>query len=428
MTSLDFAPYETTINARNRALKYLLNYLSSNSPFYINHFRNHNIDISKIREIKDLVAIPVVTKNELQQNNPDFLCVPQKAIIEYCTTSGTMGNPVTIALTEHDLQRLARNELQSFKCAGLSSDDIIVLMLSLDRQFMAGIAYYLGARELGAGIIRGGPGNFSMQIDLINKTNPTILIAVPSFIVGLVTYARENNFNLNNSSVKKIICIGENVRNDDFTLNGLGRRITDYWNVLLYSTYASTEQQTAFTECHAGKGGHHQPELLIFEILDEFGNQLPAGVYGELVISTLGVEGMPLLRYNTGDICAYMDEKCACGRTSVRISPIAGRKQQMIKYKGTTIYPQTIINLLNSLEGIQDYVINLFKNELGTDDLTISIAISPSATITESEIRQSLQSALRIVPEINYLNISDVQKLQIVEGKRKIYKLVDFRE
>jgi phenylacetate-CoA ligase len=357
----------------------------------------------------------------------DFLCVNSKDIIEYCTTSGTMGTPVTVGLTEKDLQRLAKNELESFACAGMSRDDIVLLMLSLDRQFMAGIAYYLGARELGAGIIRGGPGNFAMQLEVMTRLKPTVLIAVPSFIVGLIAYSRENNINLNESSVNKIICIGENIRNDDLSLNSLGERIREFWNVELYSTYASTEQQTAFTECSKGKGGHHHPELMIFEILDENGNQLPAGEYGELVITTLGVEGMPLLRYNTGDICAYYDDPCECGRTTARLSPVAGRKQQMIKYKGTTIYPQSIFNILNSMEDIQDYVISLLRNEWGHDDLKIQIALRPGATLTDAKIRQRLQSSLRIVPEINYSGITEIHKMQFTEGKRKISKLIDLR-
>jgi phenylacetate-CoA ligase len=428
MKTIDFAAPDSISSLQDESLRELLQYLEQHSPFYKEHFRKHSIDISKINTTKDLVKIPVVSKDELQQHNMDFLCVDPGAVIEYCTTSGTMGTPVTIALTEKDLQRLAKNELKSFQSAALTNQDIILLMLSLDRQFMAGIAYYLGARELGAGIIRGGPGNFSMQLELINRLKPTVLVAVPSFLVGLVAYAGENHIDLNATSVRKIICIGENIRNDDLTPNPLHERICRNWKVHLFSTYASTEQQTAFTECSYGRGGHHHPELLIFEVIDENGNQLPPGEYGELVITTLGVEGMPLLRYNTGDICTWYNESCPCGRNSARISPIAGRKQQMIKYKGTTIYPQAIFNILNSMEGIQDYVIDLLNNDLGNDDIKIKIALRPGTSLTDARIRQGLQSALRVVPDLTFLSISEIQKMQVVEGKRKIYKLIDLRK
>src|SRR4030095_4979500 len=307
MTPLQNTDTATIDQFQNTELKKLLHYLETNSPFYREHFRKHHIDISAINNISDLARVPIVTKDELQEHNWDFLCVDKKEIVELCTTSGTMGKPVIIALTENDLQRLAANELESFTCASLTASDTILLMLSLDRQFMAGLAYYRGARKLGAAIIRGGPGNFGMQLEPIQRLEPTVLIAVPSFIVGLIAHARDNKVSLNSTSVKTIICIGENIRNENLEPNALGERILKDWNVKLISTYASTEQQTAFTECEYGMGGHHHPDLMIFEVVDEKGNSLPAGSYGELVISTLGVEGMPLLRYNTGDIWTYFD-------------------------------------------------------------------------------------------------------------------------
>ena len=126
---------------------------------------------------------------------------------------------------------------------------------------------------------------------------------MPSFILKLIAYADEHKIDINSSSVKKAICIGENIRNADFSLNMLGKKITGSWNIKLFSTYASTEMQTAFTECVLGKGGHLQPDLLIVELLDESNQPVKAGEPGEVTITTLGVEGMPLLRYKTGDIC-----------------------------------------------------------------------------------------------------------------------------
>ncbi len=120
------------------------------------------------------------------------MCVPQSKIIEYTATSGTLGSPVTIALTENDLQRLALNEYGSFLCADGQPDDIFQLMLTLDRQFMAGMAYYSGIRKLGAGIIRVGPGVPSLQWENIFRLRPTAIVAVPSFIVKLIQYAAEH--------------------------------------------------------------------------------------------------------------------------------------------------------------------------------------------------------------------------------------------
>ncbi len=410
---------------QEKGLKDLLSYLNANSPYYKELFQKNEIDINSIRTLSDLGKIPLSTKDNLQLRNWDFLCVEKNQIAEYCTTSGTLGNPVCIALTQKDLERLAYNEYQSFLTAGATKNDIFQFMLSLDRQFMAGIAYYSGVRKLGAGLVRVGPGNAAMQLDAINRFHPTILIAVPSFLVSVIKTAKEKNFDLNKSSVRKVICIGENIRDTDFSLNTLGKRISQDWNVELYSTYASTEKQTAFTECKHGQGGHHLAELIIYEVLDENNNMVEPGKPGELVITTLGVEGMPLLRYKTGDICSYYNEPCLCGRVSSRLGPIIGRKQHMIKYNGTALYPQNIYNVLNIQEDIEDYVILVSNSELGTDNLELVIAGNQLSS--PENLSKLLQSALRISPTIRFTNLKEVQQLQIKEGSRKPSKLIDSR-
>src|SRR6185312_1680704 len=337
---------------QEQKLRDLLKYVSVHSPFYKELFAQYDIDIAEIKTLADLIKLPTTEKDDLQKRNNDFLCVPAEQVIEYTSTSGTLGGPVTIALTENDLNRLAYNEYNSFLIADGSKDDIYQLMLTLDRQFMAGIAYYSGIRKIGAGIIRLGPGVPSLQWETIKRLNPTAIVAVPSFILKLIGYAKENNIDINSTSVKKAICIGENIRNSDFSLNMLGKKITESSNIHLYSTYASTKMQTAFTECSEGKGGHYQPDLVIVELLDENDQQVEPGTPGEVTITTLGVEGMPLLRYKTGDICCYFDEPCACGRTSLRLSSVMGRKKQMIKFKGTTLYPPALFDLLNEMEEI----------------------------------------------------------------------------
>src|SRR6202000_63716 len=152
-------------------------------------------------------------------------------------------------------------------------DDTYQLMLTLDRQFMAGIGYYLGIRKICAGLIRLGPGLTSLQWEHIQRQKPPAIVAVPSFILKLIQFAKDTGIDINSTSVKKAICIGENIRNSDFSLNILGKKITEGWNIQLYSTYASTEIPTPFTECGQGQGGHHQPELVIVELLDENNEQ-----------------------------------------------------------------------------------------------------------------------------------------------------------
>ncbi len=408
-------------------LRELLVYLNRYSPFYRELFIKNRIDVADIKTLSDLPLIPVSVKENLQQRNDDFLCVGRDKIIEYTSTSGTLGSPVTIALTENDLKRLAYNEYTSFVCADGLPSDIYQLMLTLDRQFMAGMAYYSGIRKLGAGIIRLGPGVPSLQWETINRIKPTSIVAVPSFILKLIQFAHEHHIDLKNSSVKKAICIGENIRNTDFSHNMLGRKITESWNIQLYSTYASTEMQTAFTECREGRGGHLNPELLIVELLDENNWQVAPNEPGEVTITTLGVEGMPLLRYKTGDICMYSDDPCGCGRSTLRLSPVVGRKKQMIKFKGTTLYPPALFDLLNEMEDIRDFVAEVYSNEIGLDEVLLYIQPVTDSSECDRKIRAYLQARLRVSPHITYLSSEEIQKMQLAGSGRKAVKFVDKR-
>jgi phenylacetate-CoA ligase len=412
---------------QEQKLHQLVLHLNANSPFYKELFAQHQIDINSIKTIEDLAAIPTTSKEDLQKRNDDFLCVNRDKVIEYASTSGTLGSPVTIALTDSDLNRLTLNEYNSFICADGTDQDIYQLMLTLDRQFMAGIAYYSGLRKLGAGIIRLGPGVPSLQIETIQRLNPTAIVAVPSFILKLIQFAKDANIDLNKTSVKKAICIGENIRNTDFSFNILGKKITEAWDIQLYSTYASTEMQTAFTECIEGHGGHLQPDLVIAELLDEENQPVPANTPGELTITTLGVEGMPLLRYKTGDICMYNDEPCACGRTSLRLSPIIGRKKQMIKFKGTTLYPPAMFDLLNEMEEVLDYVVEVYSNEIGMDEVLLHLLPLDDSKACDNRIRAYLQARLRVSPHVSYISAEQLQKMQFPEAVRKPVKFIDKR-
>lgn len=422
-----FKSKEIIRNMQETNLQELLAYLNMNSPFYRELFRGNNINVLNIKTIDDLQKIPTTGKEQLQQRNNDFICVPREKIIEYSSTSGTLGSPVTVALTENDLDRLAYNEYCSFTCAAGSAKDVYQLMLTLDRQFMAGMAYYSGIRKMGAGIIRLGPGVPSLQWETIFRLKPTAIVAVPSFIIKLIQFAHEHKIDINSSSVKKAICIGENIRNTDFSLSILGKKIVDNWNIELYSTYASTEMQTAFTECPKFNGGHMQPELIVLEMLDEQDRPVRAGEPGEVTITTLGVEGMPLLRYKTGDICMYDESPCGCGRTSTRLSSIVGRKKQMVKYKGTTLYPPALFDMLNEMEDVKDFVAEVYSNEMGTDEVLLHILPSELSEETDRKIRANLQARLRVSPHVTYLTAEEIQKMQVPEAGRKIVRFIDRR-
>ena len=230
-------------------LQKVLAYVIQNSKFYQKHFTKNKVTISEIKNRQDLHLLPFTSKEDIQKNNQDFICVSPEKIIDYVTSSGTTGEPITIALSDKDLDRLALNESNSFKITGGNSHDIYQLMVTIDRRFMAGMAYFLGARKLGAGIVRVGNGIPELQWDTIKRISPSTIICVPSFILKLIEYAENNGIDFKKSSIKGAICVGEALRNNDFTFNKLALKIKEKWDINLFSSYASSEMGAAFTEC-----------------------------------------------------------------------------------------------------------------------------------------------------------------------------------
>lgn len=405
-----------------------LAYLNAKSPYYKALFQKQRLDVSKLKLLTDLQHIPVTTKQDLQLQNADFLCVEKNQIVDYVTTSGTLGEPVTFMLSKNDLSRLAYNEYLTFDTVGCGAGDVLQLMTTIDRMFMAGLAYYLGAQERGMSVARVGNGIPQLQWSTIRNIQPTVAICVPSFLLKLVEYAEENGID-HTSSFGKAICIGEPLRTNSFELNMLGQRIADKWEGLqLFSTYASTEMQSAFTECEHGKGGHHQPELIIVELLDEDDMPVAEGESGEVTITTLGVEAMPLLRFKTGDICHMHTERCACGRNTIRLSPILGRKGQMIKFKGTTLYPPALYDVLDKISGVRNYIIEVYTNDIGTDEILVRVGSDRKGDEFEKLIKDSFRSRVRVAPTVVFENIDYIAQLQQPLTSRKATKFFDRRQ
>ena len=409
-------------------LQELMVYLSKNSAFYKKRFLETKIAFDDIKTLEDLTKIPVTTKEDLQQYNDDFICVDKSKIIDYVTTSGTTGKPVFFGLTDKDLDRLAYNEAISFACSKVTKNDTIQLMTTIDRRFMAGLAYFLGARKLGAGIIRVGAGIPELQWDSILKFKPTYLIAVPSFLLKLIEYAEKNNIDINKSSIKGAICIGEPLKNQDFTPNVLSQKINEKWNIELYSTYASTEMNTAFAECEHQIGGHHHPELIIVEVLDDNNEPVLNNQDGELVITTLGVEGMPLLRFKTGDVIKAHYNSCKCGRNSLRLGPVIGRKKQMIKYKGTTVYPPSMYNLLNDFPEIENYIIEIDANEIGTDKITIKLFTKKESKQLLNKLKDHFRAKIRVLPNLEFVSKEKIVNLMFPKMSRRPIFFIDKRK
>lgn len=439
MKDIEFESIDTIKAFQDEKLRKAVLYLKEHSPYYQRVFEKCHININNIRQIEDLVNIPFTDKKDLQLFNEDFLCVPKEKVIDYITTSGTLGEPVTFGCTEIDLQRLAYNEKKSFSCAGLHPGNILQLMTTIDKRFMAGLAYFLGIRELGASIIRVGNGIPELQWDTIMRIKPDSIMCVPSFIPHLIQYAEEHDIDYKNSSIKKIIGIGEGLRNQNFSLNLLGQQIKSKWDVQLFATYSSTEMGSTFSECEYGCGGHVHPELIIVEIIGEDNMPVADGDIGEVVITTLGVEGMPLLRFRTGDMCAKIVEPCRCGRNSYRLTPLVGRKNNMIKLKGTTLYPPAINDILDNTDYVQNYVMYVQDSEAGTDDVVVKVGLKADALARRKafvensgaiveDLKNRFRAHLRVSPKIEIHSVAEIQAINFPPKTRKPVKFIDLRK
>jgi len=418
---------EDIVTIQERSWADTFSYAVSRSPFYREHFRQAGVRADRPPLLSELNVIPPVDKATLSEKNDSFLCVPRRKVIDIVTTSGTTGKPLVTMLTERDLQRLAYNEYLSFRCAGLSSSDTVLIAVTLDRCFIAGMAYFLGLRMLGCSVVRVGPAIPMMHLDMMRRLNPTAVVGVPSFLCLLADKAAEAGLNLVDCSVRRAVCIGEPVRREDFSPSHAGGQIEKRWNARVFSTYGVTELAISLCECEAGQGGHLHPELLFLEALDDQGRAVPDGHVGELVATTFGVEGMPLIRYRTGDCAAIFRTPCGCGRKTMRIGPILGRKSQKLKVKGTTLFPSTLKLVLDSIPGLEAYVIIARRETELSDSVEVRVACKGDQGAFVRALRERFQGEAKVVPGIMTATMAEIDTLQMPDGARKRRYFIDER-
>jgi phenylacetate-CoA ligase len=223
--------------------------------------------------------------------------------------------------------------------------------------------------------------------------------------------------------VAKVLCIGEPIRDKTFELNAAGAVIEKTWGARVFSTYGVTEFANSLCECAASKGGHLHEQHLHLEVLDDQGQPLPDGEIGEIVGTTFGVEGMPLIRYRTGDCAALFRQPCSCGRTSPRIGPIVGRKNQKLKFKGASLFPSTLQSVLEEADGVENFVIVARSNS----DLSDSIEVLIEGSATPGAVRDLLQARSKVAPEVRQVSAAELEALQMPPQARKRRTFVDLR-
>jgi phenylacetate-CoA ligase len=418
---IEFQPLEILLAEQDRQLRRHLEYCAAHSPYYREKLAG--LDLSTV----PLQELPVTDKEQVSLHNEELIAVALDRIVDIVFSSGTIGIPTKVVYTEGDLERLAYNEKQSFESCGVVKSDVVLLTCTMDRCFIAGLAYFLGVRAIGAAAIRNGHGTLESHSDVIRRSNPTVVIGVPSFLRKLGEYLVEQGVDLQASAVGKLVCIGEPLRDAEMRMNKTALELEAIWGAKVYSTYASSETVTTFCECTAQRGGHLHPELALVEILDDSGAPVADGETGEIVVTPLGIEGMPLIRYRTGDLGFLETQPCACGRNTPRLGPILGRKRQMLKIQGTSLYPQAVYSALDDIPQVKEYFLKVRTTGSSlSDHLAIHLSVAGEA-VDGAAIERLLQARLRVTPEVVIQPHSEICRTVFSPQSRKPIRFIDLR-
>ncbi|MEN8256044.1 MAG: AMP-binding protein [Verrucomicrobiota bacterium] len=417
---IESAPLDEAATFQRELLRRHLDYCREHSPFY--RERLAGLDTENIA----LQELPLTDKMEVSIRNSEFVAVDSVEVADIVFSSGTTGWPTKIVYSHGDLERLAYNEERAFNACGIASSDIVLLTCTMDRCFIAGLAYFLGARAIGAAAIRNGHGTLEGHGEVIKHTNPTTVVGVPSFLRKLGNHLCARGMDLPSGSIDKLVCIGEPLRDAGMEPLAVATDLERIWGAKAFSTYASSETVTTFCECTEQVGGHLHPALGIVEIVDEEGNLLPDGESGEVVVTPLGIEGMPLIRYRTGDISFINREPCGCGRTSPRLGPIIGRKRQLLKVRGTSLYPQAVFSALDEMHEISEYYLEVHSDGDLSDRLVVHLSFSSQPVELEVVLRR-LQARLRVKPELVVEPEADIRRVVFTPESRKPVRFIDSR-
>ncbi len=386
--------------------------LLARSPWYKRVLREQGVDVKALKSMADIHRLPFTTKQQLTGHNAEFLCVAMDRVVDHVFTSGSTGAPMPFLLSEKDLDRLSRSEAASLASTGIGPGDIVQITTTLDKRFMAGIAYWLGLRRIGTGIVRTGPGNTAGQWETAESCGTTALITVPSFLLRMLQDRSGND----SGTIRKAICIGEPITDPAGGPNKLAKRIMELCNIQLHGTYASTEMATACTE-RTPFAGHEVPaSLILIEVLDDDDQPVPDGGIGEVVATPLGVEAMPLLRFRTGDICSRRWQQKPDGSLAQMLGPVIGRKEQRMKVKGTTLYPQQVIDALNALAEVNAFVI---LRERDVHDLDVVRILLDADASNLPAISERLSGILRVIPTLERTERKVIEALRNDPKNRK---------
>ncbi len=388
-------------------LKQSLARIKGNNPDY--YERLGGVGPDDIRSIADIAKLPFMTKDDLRDAYPFALtCAPKSEFVRFHMSSGTTGTPILNPYTRSDVDQWGEIMARCYAAAGVGAEDVVQITPSFGL-FNGGFGFHYGASRLGSFIVPIGAGRSSLQLQFITDLGTTCLTAIASYPLRLMEVAREKGFDWRASGLKVGI-FGAEVWSDE-----MRQRIEDEMGIDTYDIIGMTETGGVGMgiDCSARAGIHIWEDHYLVEIIDPVtGEVLPDGETGEMVVSTLTREGLPLIRFRTRDITSVLSrDKCNCGRTHLRIARITGRNDDMIKVKGVNFYPQQIESLLLKEEGVgNDYQL-VVDRVAGADHLEITVEVSdPEDSSLADRLGRILKDFLAFGADLKLVPIGSIER------------------
>ena len=394
-------------------------------PFYRDKFKALGISTWDIKSLDDVRRLPFTTGADLRTIYPDgMLAVDREEPVRLHTSSGTTGKPKAIFFSRNDVNNAAELIARSLVMTGITRKDVFQNMMSYGL-FTGGLVMHYGAEKVGCLVIPAGPGTSERQLMLMQDFRTTAVHILPSYALYFASFLEQKGINPRKDIGLRKAFVGAEPHTEETR-----RRIEQAFGCDVYNSYGLTEMNgpgVAF-ECEHKAGLHLWEDNYILEIINPAtGEPLPEGQTGELVLTTLKREAMPILRYRTRDITSIIAEPCKCGRTHRRLNRITGRSDDMLIIRGTNIFPQQIERVLMSFPQVgRNYVIIIE----GLDDMTIKVELAATGfdgqvehlAALQHQMVEKLKAETWVKPKVELLPAG---ALPVAEGKAK--RVIDKR-
>ena len=412
-------------------LKWTVDYCYKNVPFYTKKLDEAGISADKIKSLSDIKYIPPTTKADLRDNYPFGLFArPMKEMVRIHASSGTTGKPTVVGYTKHDLDLWSDCVARLAAAAGATDEDIVQISFGYG-MFTGGLGFQYGAERLGMLTIPAAAGNSLRQIKFMTDFGTTAVHAVPSYVTRLREVMDSVGVDPRRDTKLRVLAIGAEPHSEEQR-----RRIEEMMGVKAYNSFGMSEMcgPGVGFECPEQNGLHFWEDYYIVEIVDpETLEPVPDGEVGELVLTTLCREAMPLLRYRTRDLTRVLGRSCPCGRNHVRLDRMRGRSDDMMVLRGVNIFPIQIEKILMQFpELANNYLITLTTDD-DNDNMLVEVELEELFTddyqrlqALQKRIQRALKDEILLTPHVklvpkNTLPVSDGKAVRVID-KRKVYQ------